>query len=141
MNIIACIPAAVASSIVACRSFVSLSNFRQKDVYVHSAVLHPPIRTRNAGSSGYGTSSDDSRTEKKRKTGNSIAGIVFRSVTEGVNSMGESYGMEEFDATGTTGTLPVADVKPGYDLERNANGHVVVHTETMVHDHGDMNDI
>jgi hypothetical protein len=36
MNTIFTVPAAVAASIVACRSFVSLANFLHKDIYVHS---------------------------------------------------------------------------------------------------------
>lgn len=39
MNIMFTIPAAVATSIVACRSFVALTRFRNKDVYVQYVTI------------------------------------------------------------------------------------------------------
>jgi len=38
MNMMFCVPAAVASSIVACRSFVSLASFLHSDVYICSTT-------------------------------------------------------------------------------------------------------
>ena len=142
MNIMFTIPAAVASCIVACRSFVSLASFRPRDVYVQSSM---PYSTTRVGSGAGnviqiragGGVDDGTHGKKKRSAGNlnTIAGITFRGLTAGVDSMGQAYTMGELDTTRTTTTLACTDSKRRYDL--GGTGHVMVHTETTVHDHDD----
>ena len=140
MDIMFTIPAAVASCIVACRSFVSLASFRPRDVYVHSSMPYSTTRV-GSGAGGViqirpgGGVDDGTLGKKKRSAGNTIAGITFRAMTAGVDSMGQAYTMDELDTTRTTTTLACTDSKRGYDLE--GPGHVLVHTETTVHDHDD----
>jgi len=153
MNIMFSIPAAVASSIVACRSFKSLATFRQKDLYTHSSLPYSSqvapggqgisnedvIHARAGVSATGGIGSDPNLVSKKKKRGlggNSIAGIVFRSIGAGVDSMGQAYSMDELDTTRMTTTATFAgmdDSKRGYDFGgRTSNGEnaeVVVRTE------------
>jgi len=84
MNLMFSIPAAITTSIVVCRSFISLSNYLSKDVWVL-----PSARV------GF---SHGSLAKKKR----GMAGIIFRSITEGINSMGEAHSMGGFDTSRTT---------------------------------------
>jgi len=97
MNMMFCLPAVVASSIVACRSFVSLANFQQSDVYVHSITAHPTTcqRPPGGGSSGGdatrglpagGFASDSSLAKTAGGAGNIIAGIAFRGMGTSVDS-------------------------------------------------------
>jgi hypothetical protein len=41
MRLVYCIPAMIISSIVACRSFISLTTFLKQDVCVHNVTTHP----------------------------------------------------------------------------------------------------
>lgn len=140
MNLMFTIPAAVASAIVACRSFVSLTNFRQKDIYVHSTLPYSSTRVGTGGDArggGAGDAGEGSLTKKKREEGNTIAGIVFHGMGAGIESMGEAYSMDELDTTKTTTTLGALDSNRAYDFGRegrDGNEHVVVHMETIVHD-------
>lgn len=135
MNIMFALPSAIALSVVACRSFISLTNFRQKDVYIHSAARYPSACLRPDGSSSGGDVvrvrpggyvSDSSLT--KKNGGSSIAGIIFRNMGAGVDSMGQ-VSMGDVDKTRMTSTL--AAVEP--DEDRG----VVVQMQTIVHDHDD----
>ena len=145
MNIMFPVPAAVASCIVACRSFVSLASFRPRDVYVHSSMPCSTTRVRSGAGDVIqiraGGGVDDGTLGKKKRSArnlNTIAGITFRGMTAGVDSMGQAYTMNELDTTRTTTTLACTDSKRGYDFGgANESGHVMVHTETTVHDHDD----
>jgi hypothetical protein len=89
MNIMFTIPAAVASSIVACRSFVSLTQFRGKDLYVHSAAAS----NMNGGSATRVGGDAPVRGRPGAKGGNALANIAFRGmgiVAGGVDSMGNT---------------------------------------------------
>ncbi|KAF8302623.1 hypothetical protein DL93DRAFT_2102570 [Clavulina sp. PMI_390] len=81
MNIMFTIPAATFTAIVACRSFVSLTSFRNKDVYVHSTQ---PLSNTRLGS-GNGPSVIGTGGTKKQG-GMAIGGIVFRAMGEGLDS-------------------------------------------------------
>jgi hypothetical protein len=162
MNIMFSIPAAVASSIVACRSFKSLATFRQKDLYTHSSLPYSSrvgpggrgisnddvIHIRAGVSATGGISNDPNLVSKKKKRGpggNSIAGILFRSMGAGVDSMGQAYSMDELDTTRMTTTATfdgMDDSKRGYDFggrtSSGGNAQVVVRTETVYeHDQHD----
>ena len=138
------IPAAVASSIVACRSFVSLTSFLHNDVYVHSAAPCPPSRPHPSG--GFSSHDDlgtdglgcDSMTAKK-KGGivNSIAGTAFRSMGAGIDSMGQAYSMDELGASRTINSLAAAASRPGYRFGGTSESDevVVVHDRTKVDGH------
>jgi len=101
MNLVFSVPAAVASSIVACRSFVSLTNFRQK-VYVHRALPHSSTSVGTGESSrrkviqaragGVVTDgSDSSPTRKWGGAGNTIATTLYRGMGTGVQSLGQTH--------------------------------------------------
>jgi hypothetical protein len=131
MNIMFTTPAAVASSIVACRSFVSLTSFLHKDVYVHSTAPCPSRPHPSGGFIGHGDvgTNDfgcDSMTPKKKGSlGNSIAGIAFRSMGAGIDSMGQAYSMDELDASRTINSLAAT---PGYGFSGTGeSGGEVVH--------------
>ena len=139
MDVMFSTPAAVASSIVACRAFTSLTNFRQANVYVQPAPPYrPPPRfgegpggVDHVGGGGSDTDSDSGFAKKKRM-GGTLAAIAFRSVVAGIDSMS---GADDFGAARTTGTL-VLDLKPEYPLGgASANDQVIVQKETMVHRH------
>ena len=122
MNIIFSVPAAVASSIVACRAFISLTNFGQKDVYVHTARYVPtrlrPNEGRGSGPSpatvgggvggGLSDGCDASFAKKRRGIGNMIAGITFRNMAAGIDSMGPVGSTDDLDIS-RTGILAVSD--------------------------------
>jgi len=128
MNIIFNVAAVVASSIVACRSFVSLANFRQTDVYVHSAVPH----SARLGSPGSGDVLESRAgigrlAKNNRGTTDNIAGSAFRSMDAGVGSMGQACGMCEL-GTGTISSFAGTNSKRVCDFEGiSENGSVVVH--------------
>ncbi|KAF8302625.1 hypothetical protein DL93DRAFT_465819 [Clavulina sp. PMI_390] len=85
MNIMFTIPAATFTSFVACRSFVSLTNFRNKDLYVHST--QPLSNTRlGTGAGAAGPSVIASGGTKKNRGGMAIGGIVFRAMGSGLDS-------------------------------------------------------
>jgi len=127
MNTVFSVPAAVASSIVACRSFVSLTNFRQK-VYVHRAPPHSStsvgtgessrrkvIQARAGGVVTSGSGSDSSPTRKWGGAGNTISTTLYRGMGAGVQSLGQTH-----------------KLKCGCDVEGpRANSQVLVH---VVHD-------
>ena len=136
------VPAVVVSSIVACRSFVSLANFRQK-VHVYSAA---PYASQRMGSSGgsHGGNGSQARpggggpANNKRGIGNTVGGISLRSMGPGIDSVSEAYCMDVLDRTRTTGVLAAADSKRRYDRgDANENGGVMVHMETRVQAHDD----
>ena len=137
-----CLPAAVATSIVACRAFVSLSNFRQQDLYVHSAMPYHSTRPRAVGGAGSGNIEarlgDPAKNNKGK--GNTIANIAFRSVVAGIDSMGQSHIAEDHDAMRTTSTLAVTNLRREFDfgsVSESRNG--VVRIGTMTHDHDHVN--
>jgi len=139
MNIMFTIPATTISAIVSCRSFVSLTNFRSQDVYVHSTSRHHPSRYRTGGGTGYGSTLgrtdggvDTTLGPKKSKNvGNTVAGIAFR---DGVDPMDQTYSMDELSMDRGH---PRRSAKRGYDLgDTDSNGRVLVHIETIVNEHG-----
>jgi len=130
------IPATVTTSIVSCRSFVSLTNFIQNEVYIHPARPQP-TRFRPGGGSGnsviqartgYGANDNSN----KRGGGKSIAGIAFRSMDTGAaESIDQAYCMDEL--TARRGTTPVMDLKSGHDFgDASEPGVVLVHIATIV---------
>ena len=138
MNVMFSTTAALSASIVACRAFVSLTNFSQKDVYARPPAPYQGggregVRQaggRVCGSGGSDSDSDGALPQQKRRMRNVIAGIIFRNMAAGIDSMGETYSTNELGAARTVGTL-VLDLKPDCDYGgANANGGVVVHTET-----------
>jgi len=133
MSVMFTIPAAVASCIVACRLFVSLTNFRQNGVYVQSVT---PYATRVATGGGSGAGDVIQGAGKNgRGMGNTLAGIVFRTMGEGVDSMDQAYNMDE-PHTRTTATVAALNSKRGHDLGvTSEDAHVVVCVETTVREH------
>lgn len=136
MNIMFAIPAATATSIVACRAFVTLTTFRNKDMYVHSAQPYSATRVGSGNASGGGGGggpdsvvhgrANGGSTGKKGGLGNTIAGIAFRGMGAGVDSMGghHAYSMDELDTT--TSTLNV-DKKYGGSIDEAGYTSKVVH--------------
>jgi hypothetical protein len=131
MNLMFTLPAAIASSIVVCRSFISLANYMSKDV----RVPHPArvgLSEVTGGSDGIlthisGDVGHDNLAEKKRGIGSRVAGTIFRGISEGIDSMGETYGMDGVDKTRTT-TLAAGHSKRRHDYgDANEDSHVVVH--------------
>ena len=120
MNVIFSGPAVTVTSIVACRSFVSLSTFRQKGVYIHSAMPYSSgagegggaTRTRGNG----GVTNDNRRAKKQRVMGKATAGSTLPSMAAGVDSMGQPYSMDVLDLEGASSTLE----------DDHENGQVVV---------------
>lgn len=145
-----CLPAVVASSIVACRSFVSLANFQQSDVYVHSITAHPTTcqRPPGGGSSGGdatrglpagGFASDSSLAKTVGGAGNIIAGIAFRGMGTSVDSASQGYDLGELNAPRPTGAAAATDSKCGYGFgDASESGDVVLHVEMTAHEHDDM---
>ena len=133
MNVMFYIPAAVASSIVACRAFTSLANFRHKSVtHTRPPYLSPVSPTRPRPSRGSG---NRSVTKESEGAGNTITGAAFRSIVAGIDAMDQTYSMDEPDVTRMTRTLAIRDLECGCDSGgADKNGHIVVHTETMVHE-------
>ena len=124
MNVMFTISAAVASSIVACRSFVSLTNFRQRDRYVYSSTPCPVTGTRPGGSSDItqvhpsedGTCASNGNRAGRRGLGNTIAGITFR-ISVGIDSMGQVCTMSEVNmAARPISALAAAESKPRRDF-------------------------
>ena len=133
------IPAIATSSIVSCRLFVSLTNFRHKDV--HPAVPHPPTGPRPSGGCNAGFAAQAHRgngegvATRTRHMGSTMAEITFRSMAAGIDSMG---GMDEFDATRTTSTIAVLDLRREPDLgDANENGQVVAPAQMTARHNGD----
>jgi len=137
MNRMFTLPGVAAASIVSCRLFISLNTFQQQNVYVNAARPQPPIRLHHAAiSSGVvkqaRTGVGDDNNNQKRTMGNTIAGIAFRIMSEGVDSMGEVHSMDGPNAATTTSA--VLDLKPTYDFKKTSeSGEVVVHIETTMH--------
>ena len=126
MNIMFGSAATLPASIVACRAFVSLTNFSPKGVYAHPPAPYQgggPSRVPQAGGGvfGSGSESDGTLPQKERRMRNVIAGIVFRNMVAGIDSMGETYSTNELGAAGTVGTV-VLDLKPDCDY-RGANAN------------------
>lgn len=122
MNIMFCPPTAVATAILACRSFTSLTDFRYKDVYVHAAMPYPQRADPGArGDVNHARPSvgGDSHPEGKRGMGNMIAEIELRS-------------MDASDSTTTT-TSVFGLKSEGAFGHSDGNGGVMVHTEMVVH--------
>jgi len=125
MNIIFLVPTASASAIVASRLFASLVNFSQQDVYVASSRRITPVgESRPSG----GNSNDGALSRKRKGAGDTVAGIAFRIIGEGIDSMG---GIDGEDTTTGTSGLTVLDLKPDYRSgTRNDDGKVAVRMET-----------
>ena len=130
MNIIVNVPTGVAASIVACRSFVSLTNFLAKDVYVHPATRPTRVRSDEGSgleASGGGRASDGNLTKKRRGIRNTGAGI---------DSLDQVYSMDEFSMTRTPTSLAATDAKCGHRFGGgNDTEQVAVHLEALGHDH------
>jgi len=123
MNIMFHVPAIVITSIVSCRSFVSLTNFTSNDVYVYPA----------GGSSGngviqahtsYGSGAND---DNNRRGGGKLKLIAFRSMGAGsAESMEQAYCMDEL--TTRRGCTPVVDLKSWHDSGgASETGGVLMH--------------
>jgi len=132
MNLMFALPAAIASSFVVCRSFISLANHLSKDVWVSHAT-RVGISEVTGGSDGIlthfsGGVNLDNIAEDKRSRGSRVAGIVFRSISEGIDSMGEAYGIDGVDKTRTTTTLATGHSKRRHEHgDANEDSQVVVH--------------
>jgi len=130
MNVMFSFPAGVATCIAACRSFVSLTNFRPTDVYVHAAAIHPPTRRHPSGGSG-GSDSSLAKTNQR-------LGIAFRSKGAPVDSQG--YSLDQLEPR--TGDTP-ATVNPkgrcGFE-GANESGEVAVHVDVTIHEHSSVVD-
>jgi hypothetical protein len=136
MNIIFTIPATVTSNIVSCRSFIFLTNFRPKNVYVHSTTRHGPSHLRSGGPAGDTMGRTDGcatiAIKGSKSGGNYAAGIEFRPA---VDPLGQTYSMDDFGAV-CTNERSVTDPKHRYDLASgDGNGNVLVHIETIVDQH------
>ena len=138
MNLMFILPAGAASSIVACRAFISLANFRSKAVFIPRPSPYPPARAGSGGTrgdrditpagAGAGGAIDNSFTGKTRRMGNTVVGIIFRSMNEGIDSMNEAHTMSAPDRIRMTDMPTAMDPKGGYDLESaSENGQAVVH--------------
>src|SRR6266852_1682543 len=93
MNVMFYMPAAVASSIVACRAFTSLINFPQKSV-MHTrppylSPVSPPRPSRGSGNDANG-----SVAKKSEGAGNTMTGAAFRSIVAGIDAMDQTYSMD-----------------------------------------------
>lgn len=112
--------AMVSSSIFACRLFISLSSYLKHDI--HQPQL--PSHTRTVRSSGNGNQVRAGVTDdySHRAT---IAQTVFRIMGEGVDSMGQMYSVEDFDATTRASMHDVLDLAPDHDF--GGGGGEVVH--------------
>ena len=95
MNLMFIMPAAVASCIVACRAFTSLTNCRHQDVYIHTTRSHPVPSTRPHPVEGPardddGGGNNSNLVKRMGRMENIVAGIAFRSMASGIDSMGET---------------------------------------------------
>ena len=115
------------SPIVASRLFASLVHYSQRDVYVASSRRITPVgESRPTG----GNSNDDTLSRKSKGGGNTVAGIAFRIIGEGIDSMG---GMEGEDTTTGTNALTVLDLKPDYRSGTRNDNEIAVRMETTTH--------
>src|ERR1700733_60067 len=125
MNMMFCLPAVVASSIVACRSFVSLANFQQSDVYVHSITALPTTTWQSATGGGFSGGdvtrglpasgfASDSSLAKTGVAGNTIAGIAFRVMGTSIDSASQRYDPGELNAPRTTSAAAAEHSKCEY---------------------------
>ena len=133
MDVMFIIPAIATSSIVSCRLFVSLTNFRQKDVYVYPAM--PPTDPRPSGGRNTAQAhrgNGEGVATRTRRMGSTIAETTFRSMVAGIDSMG---GMDEFDVTRTTSTVAVLDLRREPDL--GDVNEVVAPVQMTAHHNGD----
>ena len=136
MNVMFYVPAAVASSIVACRAFTSLTNFRQKNImHPRPPYLSPVSPACPHPNRGSGNDANGSVAKKSEGAGNTIMGAAFHSIVAGIDAMDQTYSMDEPDVTRMTRTLAIRDLECECDSGgADKNGHIVVHTETMVHE-------
>ena len=107
--------AAITSSIIACRLFVSLSRYLKHDAYFPSARPHLATRTRPAGGSGGNVSQVRAGGTDGDSSLAMIANSAFRIMGEGVDSMGQVY-MDDLDVTTTASGHAVLDLKPEHDF-------------------------
>lgn len=130
------LPAGCASSIVACRAFISLTSFQSKAVLIPRPTPYLSARAGSGGTPGdkdivrarAGGAIDNSSTEKPKSMGNTVVGIIFRSVNEGIDSMSEAHTIGTSDRIIMTDMPGAMDPKRGYDLESaSENGQVAVH--------------
>jgi hypothetical protein len=141
MNLMFSFPAGVASCIAACRSFVSLTTFRPKNVYVHAAVTHPTTHRRPSGGSGGGNvihisaSGDDCPSNNGLAKTNRAAGIVFGNKAACLDSVGQGYGLDQLEPR-TINAPAAANSKGGYDFRgANGSGEVVSHADMIMQTH------
>jgi len=145
MNIMFAIPAATATSIVACRSFVYLTTFRNKDLYVHSAQPYSATRVGSGNAGGasgapdviHGRAGGPGSIGKKGGFGGTIAGLAFLGMGAGIDSMGDThaYSMNELDTTTSTlnaGTMSGSHY-PGDDKKYNGEIDEAGYTSKVVH--------
>jgi len=124
MNMMFCVPAAVAASIVACRSFVSLTNFLHSDVHIYSTMTRRNTRRRPGGGTsgvdvtqvcacGGGCTSDSSATKTAGSAGNMPVEIAFSGMgtLAGVNLAGQRHDAEELDVPITISAPGTVDSK------------------------------
>jgi len=135
MNMMFCVPAAVASSVVACRSFVSLATFLHSDVHIYSTTARRNTHCRPSG----GTSGGDviqvcasgggcaSVMKTAGSAGNIAVEIDFCNMGTSVNSAGQWHDAEELGVPRTTSLPGTVDSKSGYDFGGAGEGCEVVH--------------
>ena len=134
MNMMFGFPAGVASCIAACRSFVSLMDFRPQGVYVHAAATRTPTRHPNSGGDiiqicASGGSCDDSLAKTNRS-----AGIAFCSKGAYVDSVGQGYSLDQLESR-TTDTSPATNSKGGQGFRgANESSGVMVHVDMTTHE-------
>jgi len=134
MSAIFSFPASTASSIAACRSFVSLTNFRPKGVYAHAAVIQPPTRLHASGSSGGSDATQICASDNSLEKINRSARIAFRSKGACVDSVGQGYSLDQLESR-TTDTPSTTNSKGVQDLGgANEDSGVVVHVDITTHE-------
>ena len=117
-----------------CLPCVHLSDqFPTKERHAHPPAV--PVSCRPHPNRGSGNDANGSVAKKSEGAGNTIMGAAFHSIVAGIDAMDQTYSMDEPDVTRMTRTLAVRDLKCECDSGgADKNGHIVVHTETMVHE-------
>lgn len=110
MNIMFTIPATAASSIAACRSFASLTNTRQRDLYVHSTIHYS---TPHVGAGGGDVI--QARAGGTAKGVNDM-GFAFGDISTDADSIDQAYSMSTIDITRMASTLAATDSRHEYGL-------------------------
>jgi len=122
-----------------------LTNFRSKDVYVHAAAIHPPIRRHPSGGSGGSdviqicTSGGGCASDSSLAKTNQRLGIAFRSKGACVDS-GQAYSLDQLEPR-TDDTPAAMNSKGGYGFGgANEGGEVTVHVDMTIHEHSSVVD-